>query len=239
MGTRLKRAVAAIWLLALPAALPSDAGATDAPVPRECQNSNLSPQAQARCDFIARTPNLCVRSGLSGRIQQFCDQRRFAGEPHFNLVKLARNGAVRSIHLIRTETGQEVFTGYPYGTAFAASRDTVREVRIKTEDLAAFVQGRPTPAATLGASDRLHRSPSPGAAPSGFASGLPIGWNEFDRRHAGTVFQLHDQHAEQQCRAGELQLKERRQQHRRADQRLGHGERRVRRLHGERYLLLQ
>ena len=25
--------------------------------------------------------------------------------------------------------------------------------------------------------DRLHRSPSPGAAPSGFASGLPIGWN--------------------------------------------------------------
>ena len=188
MGTRLKPAVAAIWLLALPAALPSDAGATDAPVPRECQNSNLSPQAQARCDFIARTPNLCVRSGLSGRIQQFCDQRRFAGEPHFNLVKLARNGAVRSIHLIRTETGQEVFTGYPYGTAFAASRDTVREVRIKTEDLAAFVQGRPTPAATLGASDRLHRSPSPGAAPSGFASGLPIGWNESTGATPGQCF---------------------------------------------------
>jgi hypothetical protein len=157
-------------------------------VPRECQNPSLSPEARARCDFIARTPDLCTRSGLSGNTQQFCDQLRFAGEPHFNLVRLARNGAVRSIHLIRTETGQEVFTGYPYGTAFAVPRDTDREVRMTTEELAAFVQGRPTPAAPLSDSRRGQPSPSPGAAPSEFASGLPIGWNESTGATPGQCF---------------------------------------------------
>jgi hypothetical protein len=66
--------VAGVGLLAVPAALPSEAGAATGPVPRECQLPNLSAEAQARCDFIARTPDICLRTGLSEATQRFCDE---------------------------------------------------------------------------------------------------------------------------------------------------------------------
>jgi hypothetical protein len=218
-------AVAGLWLLALPTVLPSDARATDAPVPDECRSSNLSPEAQARCDFIARTPdlcrrsglseatrqfcdrlagvpalpeeclrpdlspqaearcefiartpNLCQRSGLSRRTQLFCDQQRFADVPLFNVVRLAANGAVRSIRLIETASGRAVYTGYPYGIAFAASDPRDRELRMRVEDLAPFLDGRPTPGSGSG-SRRAAAPISAQAAPTGFATGLPIGLN--------------------------------------------------------------
>ncbi len=77
----LPRRLAGISLLALAAVLPSAAGAAGGPVPQECQAPNLSAAEQARCDFIARTPNLCQRSPLSVRTQQFCDQLGGAPEP--------------------------------------------------------------------------------------------------------------------------------------------------------------
>jgi hypothetical protein len=134
-------------------------------LPKECQRPNLSPEAQARCDFIAHTPNLCQRSNLSKNTQLFCDQQRFAGEPLYNVVRVAANGAVRSIHLIETANGREVYTGYPYGIAFAVPDPRDRELRMKVEDLGTFLDGRPTPAA------------AESSAPSGYATGRPIGWN--------------------------------------------------------------
>ena len=177
MRVQLKWAVASLWLLALPAALPSEAGATDAPVPRECHRPDLSPEARARCDFIARTPDLCRRSGLSRRTQLFCDQQRFADVPVFNVVRLAANGAVRSIRLIETATGRAVYTGYPYGLAFAASDPRDRLLRMRVEDLESFLDGRPTPGSSRG--NRRAAAPALAqAAPTGFATGLPIGWNQ-------------------------------------------------------------
>jgi hypothetical protein len=66
--------VAGVGLLAVPVALPSEAGAATGPMPRECQLPNLSAEAQARCDFIARTPDICLRTGLSEATQRFCDE---------------------------------------------------------------------------------------------------------------------------------------------------------------------
>jgi hypothetical protein len=151
--------------LVLQAGTAAEAEATAAPVPPECESSDLSPGEQARCDFIARTPNICMRRELSDRTQLWCDQMRFAGEPNFEVVRLARNGAVRSIHLIETATGREVVTQYPYGIAFGVRTDDTREVRMKVEELREFLDGRPTPAATE----------APGSL--GYATGLPIGWN--------------------------------------------------------------
>ena len=164
---------AAAATLALPAA--PGAAAASSPVPPECEASDLSAADQARCDFIARTPNICLRQGLSEDTQRWCDQRRFAGEPHFTQLRLARDGAVRSIHLIVTETGQETFTSYPYGVAFAGPRDDDRVVRIKSDELDGMLEGRPTLA---------------GSAPaaSGFATGLPIGWNDSTGATPGQCF---------------------------------------------------
>src|SRR5687768_10379977 len=58
-------------------------------------------------------PPICFRDELSRVTQRLCDRIRFAGESHYNVVKLARHGAIRSVHLIVTETGEEVFTSYP------------------------------------------------------------------------------------------------------------------------------
>lgn len=44
------------------------------PIPNECRNPDLSAAEQARCDFIARTPDLCLRGGLSEETQRFCDE---------------------------------------------------------------------------------------------------------------------------------------------------------------------
>ncbi len=176
MREQLQRAAASLWLLAMPAAVPSAAAATDLPVPSECQSATLSPEPQARCDFIARTPNLCQRSGLSRRTQLFCDQQRFADVPLFNTVRLTANGTVRSIRLIETATGRVVYAGYPYGIAFAAPDPRDRELRMKPEDLERFLDGRPS----SGSSKRGRHAAAPPvaqAAPTGFATGLPIGWN--------------------------------------------------------------
>ena len=162
MLNELRWVLAGATALALQAATAAEA---DAPVPPECESLDLSPDAQARCDFIARTPNICLRRELSDRTQLWCDQMRFADEPSYEVVRLARNGAVRSIHLIETATGREVVTQYPYGTAFGVPTADTREVRMKVEELEAFVQGRPTPAATE----------APGS--SGYVTGLGIGWN--------------------------------------------------------------
>lgn len=176
---KFKCAVASLWLLSLP----PTAGAAEAPVPSECRSFDLSPAVEARCDFVARTPKLCERSGLSTRIQRLCDQRRFAREPHFNVVRLAANGAVRSIRLIETATGRTLYTGYPYGIAFAAPDPRDRVLRMKPEKLARFLDGRPTPGSDKRSRHADKRSrhaavpPAAQTAPTGYATGLPIGWN--------------------------------------------------------------
>src|SRR5262245_23174798 len=91
------------------------------------------------------TPALCLRQDLRPKVERLCDRIRFHGEPHFNVVRVARNGVVRSIRLLVTETGQEVFRAHPYGTAFAVPAAGDRELKMKTRLLKLFLRGRPTP----------------------------------------------------------------------------------------------
>jgi hypothetical protein len=119
-------------------------------------------------------PPICFRDDLSEVIQRICDRLQFAGEPHYNVVKLAPNGAIRSIHLIVTETGEEVLTSYPYGTAFAASDERDFDVRMKVEELEGFLTVWSTLDATPGS---LRAADDATPSPIGVASGLPIGWN--------------------------------------------------------------
>ena len=166
MRTQLNLLLAGAAALLLQAATASASDATDDSVPPECRRFDLGPEDQARCDYIARTPNLCMRLDLSERTQRWCDRKRFAGEPRYNVVRLARNGAVRSIHLFETESGREEARLFPYGLAFGVPTEDTREVRMKTEDLAAFVAGRPGP----------ETARPPLGSDANYATGLPIGW---------------------------------------------------------------
>jgi hypothetical protein len=73
-GTLVNLGLAALVLAVAPGTLAAHEAPTTAPVPKECQKPNLSAAEQARCDFIARTPDLCLRSGLSEETQRFCDE---------------------------------------------------------------------------------------------------------------------------------------------------------------------
>ena len=119
-------------------------------------------------------PPICFRNKLSQVTQRICDRIRFAGEPHYNVVKLARNGAIRSVHLIVTETGEEAVTSYPNGIAFADLDEHDFEVRMKVEELEGFLKVWSTPGSTPGS---LHATDNTTPSSTGFASGLPIGWN--------------------------------------------------------------
>jgi hypothetical protein len=66
--------LAALAIAVAPATLAAGEAPTTAPVPQECRNPNLSAAEQARCDFIARTPDVCLRSGLSEETRRFCDE---------------------------------------------------------------------------------------------------------------------------------------------------------------------
>ena len=77
----LQWAVAGIGLLATLPALPSGAGAANGVVPSECREPNLSAAAQARCNFIARHPNLCQFPRLSEATRRFCDELAGTPEP--------------------------------------------------------------------------------------------------------------------------------------------------------------
>ena len=78
MTSKLFWAIAGAVALILPVAAATGAAAADRPVPEECRLPRLSPAEKARCDFIARTPDLCERAGLSGETQRFCDRLRDA-----------------------------------------------------------------------------------------------------------------------------------------------------------------
>jgi outer membrane protein assembly factor BamB len=73
-GTLVNLGLAALVLAVAPGTLAAHEAPATAPVPKECQKPNLSAAEQARCDFIARTPDLCLRSGLSEDTQRFCDE---------------------------------------------------------------------------------------------------------------------------------------------------------------------
>jgi hypothetical protein len=114
-----------------------------------------------------QVPEECLEPNLPPEVQRFCDQLQFADVPHYHVVRYAPTGAVRSIHLIDTETGREIVTSYPHGIKFAIADELTpgesdREVRVRTEELEGALEGAPTPAP---------------AVPTGFATGLPIGWN--------------------------------------------------------------
>jgi hypothetical protein len=73
-GTLVSLGLAALAIAVAPATLAAGEAPLAAPVPEECRNPNLSAAEQARCDFIARTPDLCLRSGLSEETRRFCDE---------------------------------------------------------------------------------------------------------------------------------------------------------------------
>jgi hypothetical protein len=114
-------------------------------------------------------PEECLEPNLPKEVQRFCDQLRFADVPHYHVVRYAPTGAVRSIHLIDTMTGRALVTSYPYGLKFAIADELTpgerdREVRVRTEALQGALEGSPTPAPPVPATEN-------------FATGLPIGWN--------------------------------------------------------------
>jgi hypothetical protein len=152
MKTKLMWILVGIAALGLYAGTAAAAAARDATVPNGARH---------------HVPKICQRPHLSKEIQRFCDQLQFADVPHYHVVRHAHHGVVRSIHLIDTVTGREVFTSYPYGIRFATPDQSDSELRMKTEELAGVLEGLPTPAE---------------AAPEGFAIGLPIGWNNFTGR---------------------------------------------------------
>jgi hypothetical protein len=137
-------------------------------------------------------PAFCFRQDLRPRVERLCDRLRFRGEPHFNAVRVARNGAVRSIRLLVTETGQEVFRAHPYGTAFAVPGSGDREVKMKTRLLRLFLRGRPTPGSTRRVwsifGPVASGGPVANAAPTGYATGLSIGWNPSTGVTSGQCF---------------------------------------------------
>jgi hypothetical protein len=57
-------------------------------------------------------PKECQQPHLSQEVQRFCDQLQFADVPHYHVVRYAPGGAVRSVHLIDTETGRALVTSY-------------------------------------------------------------------------------------------------------------------------------
>ena len=146
---------------------------------KECLQPNLSEEGQRFCKLhfatvpdvvppadTGQVPDECLQPNLSREVQLACDQRQFAGVPHFHVVRFAGNGAVRSVRLIATATGRELVTSYPHGVKFAIPDQlNDSEVRIRTEELEGTLAGRPTPGAAAVA-------PAPG-----FATGLAIGWN--------------------------------------------------------------
>ena len=151
-----------------------------------CDKHNLSGSSRKFCDSIAFAPRgipaVCNWHRLSDKTRRLCDRFRFADEPHYNVVRLAPNGAVRSVHLFVTETGKEMYSGYPHGIAFAAKKDDTREFRMSTDRLERFLRGRPTPGQVSRRDHqrqhRHHGRRSPGApTATGYATGLPIGWN--------------------------------------------------------------
>lgn len=165
MWNELKWALAGAAALALQAGSAADAKGTDAAHATGVHKPRAEAGDTGRHRHRGHAHPLCQRRHLSDDTQLRCDQKRFAGEPLFEVVRLARNGAVRSVHLIETATGREVVTQYPYGMAFGVPTDDTREVRMKVEELGEFLDGRPTPAA----------AEAPGS--SEYATGLPIGWN--------------------------------------------------------------
>jgi len=132
-----------------------------------------------------QVPEECLEPHLRKDVQRLCDQLRFADVPHYRVVRHASNGAVHSIHLIETETGRAVAISYPHGIKFTAPDHDDSELRIRIEELKGVLEGRPTLA---GPTLALPQQTTPGPAPAGFATGLPIGWNSFTGPTSGQCF---------------------------------------------------
>jgi hypothetical protein len=107
-----------------------------------------------------------------------CDPARFEGKPHYAMVRM-KGGMIASIHLLRTEDGEEVVTSHPYGTARAIVTEDTRALCMRPEHLERFVD-------RLERRQRLAQALEPGpdasaraGAPTATAynTGLPIGWN--------------------------------------------------------------
>ena len=124
-----------------------------------------------------QVPQQCLEPHLPQEVQRLCDQLRFADVPHYHVVRHASNGAVRSIHLIETETGRAVATSYPHGIKFAAPVHDDSELRLRPEELTGALDGRPPP-----------ESAPPPSRPAGAALGLPIGWNSSTGPTSGDCF---------------------------------------------------
>jgi len=73
-----------------------------------------------------QVPKECQQPNLSKEVQRFCDQLQFADVPHYHVVRYAPSGAVRSVHLIDTQTGTALVTSYPYGIKFAILDELTR-----------------------------------------------------------------------------------------------------------------
>ena len=152
--------LAGVMVLALPVVMTLNANAYE---PKDCGQPNPDNATVQYCESI-NIPAMCFQQNLPEEEQRSCDQQRFQGEPHYNVVRLSPEGAVRSVRLLRTDTGRVVFNGYPHGIAFAAPGNGDKEVRMHTEFLTQFLNARPTPGSLTATSDN-------------YATGLPIGWS--------------------------------------------------------------
>ena len=152
--------LAGVMMLALPVVMTLNASAFE---PKDCGQPNPDDATVQYCESI-NIPATCFQQNLSEEDQRSFDQQRFQGEPHYNVVRLSPEGAVRSVRLLRTDTGRVVFNGYPHGITFAAPGDGDKEVRMHTEFLGQFLSARPTPGSLTAKSNN-------------YATGLAIGWS--------------------------------------------------------------
>lgn len=134
-------------------------------------------------DHKHRWKRICNRKHLNKLDQRRCDRRRFAGDEHYIVARIAPNGGIRSFHLLRTDTGQEVVTAYPFGISRAIATDDPREdeVRIRHKNLENFLSKRPAPVVVVKKRPikKNARSPSLQGPGDDFfaATGLELGWS--------------------------------------------------------------
>jgi len=119
-----------------------------------------------------------------------CDPARFEGAAHYAKVRL-NYGEIASIHLHRTEDGDEVVTSHPYGTAVAAVWQRQRCMSLeRLEPFVERLERRQRFKAWLQRRKRLAANPeTPGVAPAPpYNTGLLIGWNSSTGQTPGECY---------------------------------------------------
>jgi hypothetical protein len=111
-----------------------------------------------------------------GKTPFSCDPARFDGLPHYAMVRM-NGGMITSIHLFRTEDGEEIVTSHPYGSARAVVTEDTRELCMRPDRLERFVDRIEERGTRFVRRSPGTRDPVAGAPAPDYNTGLLIGWN--------------------------------------------------------------